>query len=527
MTFSISAKEWGWVFVWASLILLLSCVPYIIATLTAPPGWQFAGILVNPLDGQSYMAKMQQGEAGRWLFHLTYTPEPHDGSFIFTFYILLGHLAALTGLPKILIFHLARLLTGLMLLSMAYRFIARVTPQLTERRLAFIFMAYSAGLGWLGAILGAFPIDLWVPEAFVFYSLYANPHFPLALMLMLLIFDQILAVSDVNFSPTPATLLLSGFAALTLAFILPFALLTVWMVLTVFVAWRYINHRRLPWPQIWLTLGVVLFSAPMIFYQYWVSTTNPILAGWGAQNLTPSPTLLNLGLGLGLVGLLAIIGAGRIIAWSRQVSTEGEWLVLLWAITILALIYIPFDLQRRLINGLYIPVCILAAMGLNRWLTASKFTAKSRQWFVTGALISGILGALFVWILPLLGTMQSPTQSDISALFFIREEEQSAFSWLRSRVEADDVILASPRVGMFIPGQTGARTFYGHPFETIEAETKKAQVEAFYRGELKTLLPAPDFIVYGPAEQKLGQPDILSTLTPVYEADGVIIYQTR
>ena len=78
---------------------------------------------------------------------------------------------------------------------------------------------------------------------------------------------------------------------------------------------------------------------------------------------------------------------------------------------------------------------------------------------------------------------------------------------------------------MFVPGQTGARAFYGHPFESIDAKNKQKQAEGFYRGESETLSPPANYIFYGPSEQKLGQPDTLSELSPVYSADGVTIYR--
>jgi hypothetical protein len=94
-------------------------------------------------------------------------------------------------LPLIVVFHLARLMAGLILLLTAFRFVALVTPHPHERRLAFVLLFSASGLGWLGAIFDAFPIDLWVPEAFVPYSLYANPHFPLAMALMLVILQLV------------------------------------------------------------------------------------------------------------------------------------------------------------------------------------------------------------------------------------------------------------------------------------------------------------------------------------------------
>jgi hypothetical protein len=525
--------EWRWAMAWSVAILTLSCIPYLIAAQAAPEGWSFAGILVNPLDGQTYMAKMQQGAAGQWLFHLTYTPEPHAGSFIFTFYLALGHLATLTGWPKILVFHLARLVFGGCLLLMLFRFLGRVTPVSAERRLAFVLLVTASGLGWLGVIFDAFPIDLWVPEAFIPYSLYTNPHFPLAMTLMLLIFDQVINNDrlTIHNSQLPATIILvsvlrTGLPAFLLAIVLPFALLTVWAVLIVYTGWLKIRQPRgLPWAQLWSTLGAGLLPVPLIFYQYWVSITNPILAGWGAQNITPAPPLLDFVIGYGPVGLLALLGVVLLIRQGWQNWGPGEGLVLGWALTTIILIYIPFNLQRRLITGLHIPLCSLAAIGLYRWLAGSSLKIGYQRLIIMGTVVLSALGTLFVWSLPLIGALQSPVESATTALLFIRRDELAAFEWLQSQVKQDDVILASPRVGMFVPGQTGARAFYGHPFETVDARTKKAQAEAFFRGELEFVPRPVDFIIYGPSEQALGRPEHLPAYPAVFSAGEVTVYQ--
>lgn len=541
----ITRSEWRWAIGWSIVILLLSCLPYLIAAQMAPAGWQFAGFLVNPYDGHSYLAKMRQGFEGNWLFHLTYTAEPHDGVFIFTFYLALGHLAALIGLPLIWLFHLVRLAGGFFLLVVAFRFVGFVTPQLNERRLAFVFILTASGFGWLGIILGAFPIDLWVPEAFVPYSLYTNPHFPLGQALMLIIFQLVVWPKPAKNQTQPTNqppfgrnqsspplphwpaLILPSLTALALALILPFGLLTVWVVLLVFLAWLYLTRRRLPWPQIWPTLGVVLAPAPIIAYDTWISISQPIIAGWSAQNVTPAPALLDMMLGYGLVGLLAIGGAWLVVRTpSKPDANLGEWLVLWWAITGIVLVYLPLDLQRRLINGLHLPLCILAGLGLRRWLDRSSLKIEQRRLISTSVIAVGAFGTLIVWSFPLLGFLSPPDRSATTALFFLRQEEIVVLKWLHENGSAEDIVLASPRLGLFAPGQTGARSYYGHPFETIDAEQKRANVEAFYRGELEQLPAGVDWVIYGPSEQALGQPEGLSNLRIAFATDNISIYDT-
>ncbi|MBN1220155.1 MAG: hypothetical protein JXM69_14605 [Anaerolineae bacterium] len=542
----VESKAWRWAIGWSVAVLGLSCLPYFIAIFLAPKGWHFAGILVNPYDAHSYLAKMRQGFAGSWLLHLTHTPEPHEGVFmVYIFYLALGHLARLAHLPLIVVFHLARLVAGLMLLLAAFRFVTLVTSHPQERRLAFILLSSASGLGWLGVIFNAFPIDLWIPEAFVPYSLYTNPHFPLGLALMLLVL-QLVVWPPVVWPPSAQAqtkpdgqnpvlstlfyLLLAGLAALALALVFPFAALITWAILAVYLAWLYASHRRLPWPQIWPALVVMLGSLPVIVYDYWVSTTHPILAGWGAQNVTPAPAIGDLVLGFGVIGILAIVGGWVIIRQERWNVSSGEWLILGWAVTSLVLVYLPFfDLQRRLIAGLQIPLCLLAAIGLTRWLSRSSLASRYRRLITNAVIILGILGTVFVWSLPLLGLLQPPAESETSALFFLGEQEVLVFNWLRENTNANDVVLASPRLGMFVPDQTGARSFYGHPFETINADKKRTITEAFYRGEidLETVSPLPDFVIYGPSERALGQPQNLAAYPVVFSTKDITVYGTK
>ena len=78
--------------------MLLACLPYLIVSMTTPPELFYTGFLTNPEDGHSYLAKMRQGQRGQWRFTLPYTAEPHEGEFLFTYYVALGHLARVAGL---------------------------------------------------------------------------------------------------------------------------------------------------------------------------------------------------------------------------------------------------------------------------------------------------------------------------------------------------------------------------------------------------------------------------------------------
>lgn len=104
--------------------------------------------------------------------------------------------------------------------------------------------------------------------------------------------------------------------------------------------------------------------------------------------------------------------------------------------------------------------------------------------------------------------------------------------WLLSHAR-DEIVLASPRTGMLLPGRSGVRVFVGHPFETIDAEAKEAQAEAFFRGEMQyeewQALREQYQIHYlfvGPAERALGDGgERLPEIAPAYHQGEVTIYR--
>src|SRR5574341_2532975 len=151
---SITSAEWRRIFAVAILILLAANLPYLLAY-TVPAPYVFGGILFNPMDGQSYFAKMREGWRGEWLFTLPYTPQPGPGVFIFTYYLFLGRLARWSGASLDLVYHLARVAGGLALLLSAYHFIARFFESSRRRLAAWPCFPRASGLRWLCVVLRA------------------------------------------------------------------------------------------------------------------------------------------------------------------------------------------------------------------------------------------------------------------------------------------------------------------------------------------------------------------------------------
>jgi uncharacterized membrane protein len=111
---------------------------------------------------------------------------------------------------------------------------------------------------------------------------------------------------------------------------------------------------------------------------------------------------------------------------------------------------------------------------------------------------------------------------------FLQSDYAAAFRWLDGEVGRSNVLLASPVVSAWIPGWTSGRVVYGHPYETLNAEQKQAEVEAWYAGDedCAGLIERyrVKYVLYGANEQQLGGGACLATLRLIAVFGDVEIY---
>jgi hypothetical protein len=493
------------------LVCVLTFGPTILAATSGPPEYVFGGFLLNPIDGATYLAKMFQGWQGDWKFTLPYTPVPGQGAYINLFYIFLGHLARVSRLPLLNVFHLARLVAVITLLFSLYNFLENSLTDPKWRGPAFVFAALASGVGWLAVPFGGVTSDLWVAEMYPFLSAYTTPHFALGLALLLwIITPESKAIAGLR--PFPWLYILAAFV---LSLISPFGIVVALVVLGSLFAWemwpfspgkvRSALQSRAFW--------VFIAGGPVLLYDLWVVRVNPVLAGWNAQNITPSPPVWDLVFSLSPFLWLAIPGAIKTV---KRRDRSGMTLVL-WACLGLLLVYLPFSLQRRFLMGLFVPFVALAIIGLD-WLTRGS---KSR--FKLYAVI--VLGFTLPTNLVVLLTGYHGMRTH-DPLLYMTKAEVMAFQWIRTNTPEDALVLAAPQTGLWIPAQTGRRVVYGHPFESLRADAAEREVKHFYEtGDPAILRAYPiKYIFYGPRESDLTPEIPIQGLEPVYSAGGVMIY---
>jgi hypothetical protein len=468
--------EWRWV-AWVTLVLVIaSSLPYLAVWVMTPEDAHFTGLIFNPQDGNSYIAKMRQGLAGSWSFRLPYTPEPHNGAPVYLFYLFLGHVARWTGLPLIVIYHAARILGGAVMLLAFYALTSRLSDDVGERRAMFLLAALGSGLGWLAGLLGVMTSDLWVPEAFPVYALLANAHFPLAMGLMVWIADCGLQIASRKSQREWARGLGMTMAAVVLGVVQPFGLVAVFGGLGVMLVVRIVRERGMPWRAVAWTVIAGMVALPYPLYMLRAIRSDPVLAAWNAQNVTTSPPLWDWVLSYGLVLALAVLGG---VCVARR-GSDGGWLLLAWAAVTLVGMYLPLPLQRRLSLGLGAPLGLLAGVGW--WRAVRPRVNARRRGFVQGlVVVSCTLTPALLVMMALLAALGG------NPWFYLSDGEWAALAWLREEGRPGAVVLCAPQMGLFVPAWAGQPVVYGHPFETVDAEQRQAEVEAYWAGGMSVL----------------------------------------
>ncbi|NPV76743.1 MAG: hypothetical protein HPY59_10265 [Anaerolineae bacterium] len=453
----------NFIFTLLLLFLIATNIPYIFGLISGGDGVIFGGLIQNPIDGNTYLAKMYQGYEGDWKFHLPYSIERGEGAYLFLFYLFLGHLSRWLGFPQVVVFHIARIVSSVALFLSVFLFIERLLPpENSLRRLALVLCLFGSGLGWLAFFFNLFTADIWVAEAFPFLAAYTNPHFPLGLALILFLLVYSYRVDSFR------SFLLAAVLGLSLAIVLPFGVVVLAGIFLIENIWRYLSERRVViWPFLTLIGGGVY-----LLYQYFAILQDPVLAAWNLQNMTLSPPLWDVILSLSPAFFLAIIGYRKAI---RSLPAFSVRMLYGWALFGLLLIYFPFNLQRRFMLGLFIPFSLLAALGL---INISKKVGNRARYVYSITVVVSVLTNGLVLSAGFFGILAR------DAKIYYSQSEREAFNWIVKNTPEDSVILASVEMGLLIPAHTGRRVLYGHPFETIHAEKRVESVKNFFQGTL-------------------------------------------
>ncbi|HEY74343.1 MAG: hypothetical protein B6I34_09510 [Anaerolineaceae bacterium 4572_32.1] len=540
MSVTITRREYRFVLLLGLATLGIASIPYVLGAALATESRVFGGFVYAVEDGYAYLAHMREGANGVWLFTLPYTPEPHPPRLFYLFHLLLGKLAAvipggdLTA-RMVLVYHGARVFFGLGLLLTVYRFLAEFTRRVLVRQVAWLMVTFGGGLGWLLVALeqpdwlGSIPLDFILPEGFTFLVLYNFPHIALARTLLLwgiLFLLKAWEASPMSKPRFPFYAAGAGICWLLMGLIVPFYIAVAWALTGAALLVLWLRKKpgfcqkpgffvSIPWREGRIAGVTVLISAPVVAYSAWVFTSDRVYETWAAQNLILSPHPLHYLAAYGVLLALALFAVREI--WRDD---GPAWLPLAWVAVVPLLVYLPFNLQRRLVEGAQIPLSLLAAWGLVK-ISKSKL------------IVSATLIALSLTNVLLVAGNSLALRGQPSPIY--RDAgEIAALDWLDGQVRLGDVALSSYATGNYLPARVGARVFVGHGPESIHAGEKKALAARFFDAATedawrRRLLAkySVDYVFWGPSERALGgfDPRSADYLEPIYEMGSYALFE--
>lgn len=508
--------------VWLALAVLTT-LPYAAAALRTPYGYAFTGALTAYDDTFTYFAWTRQGADGHLLMCDLFTSERQSCEFFLPLWTILGAIARVTGMPLALTFHVARLLAGLVLLLVAMAVAGSVMRSRTRVRYALWLYAMSGGFGWLvyavknrsdlfGASAAAGSADLNMPEAIAFRSVFAQVHFAVGASL---VFASIKLVSSALVERKPGRALIAGLLVSLLAVVHPYMIVVVWAVAGVaLLTWPWWNDRpkkRRSYYDSAIGVAAAGFTAgtiPGVAYMVYLNRSNEVLREWLRITDTLSPPAWEYALGFGIVAILAV--PGFCLMW-RTGAPYGR-LLLVWALVQAAMLYAPLSFQRRLVEGLQLPLSIAASVALF-WIVRRIFKgpagAQCRKLFLVGAVTFASLTNVGFVIGQMIARGPGPESTDSTdSRRYVPLDLIAAFDWLRTNTNRDAVLFSSYLTGSLAPSMTGLHVFLGHYGQTIRSDEKGAQVTAFYAGTMNDEVARELFIehrvryvVYGPFER--------------------------
>jgi hypothetical protein len=514
---TIARMEWRWVWIYATLVMLVTTIPYLAGYASQTEAWRFTGFVFGVEDGNSYIAKMLSGEAGDWLFRTPYTAEPQRGVLAFLPYTLLGKLASPPALHEQLValFHMFRILAGMLEILATYQFLAFFIRPTVLRRAGLVLATLGGGLGWLlilfgkDTLFGSLPLDFYSPETFGFLALYGLPH--LALARACLLWGLLTYLKSMQRPARPA---ISDIGRLNLYWslvalaqpltgvILGFVLGLHWATLAIRLAWQ---KSKMGLSDNWRLLrstGLIaaggILPVPFLIYNALAFNLDPFLKRWTGQNIITSPHPVHYLLAYGLVIPFAIIGARKLL---HDRPWDG-WLLAAWALAIPFLAYAPFNLQRRLPEGAWVALVILLVKSfeseVDRVTRRSAWGINLLTAFSLPSTLFLLIGGLFTAIRPMIPV-------------FRPVDEVTVFEQLEASAHPGDVVLSSYDTGNALPAWAPVRVVVGHGPESVGLADLLPKVQRFYSVE------ADDderqrwmmelnirYVFYGPSEAELG-----------------------
>lgn len=517
----ISQKDLTWFILIAIAILTFSSIPFFIGKATETPEFRFKGTYFDTEDYAVHLSMMQAGRLGDWAYKLRFTDEEHSSAYIRLFYIVLGHVSSWIGLNVENTYHLARWIFGFIALYFIYKVCQRILPAQNQARTAFLLAVFGSGVGWIMLFLGVplepiSPIDFWLIDAYVFFSISLFPSFSFSLALIALALN--LLFDYLNTGKKSLILWVSFFAVLSQTTNpISFAVVDLTFAGTIFFMWW--EKHKIEMAHIHALVWLAIAQLPLLIYNFLILSHAPVWNQFTTQNQTLSPPFVFYLLGFAPFLLLVPYAVYLAI----RESNINFLALSLWVFASISLAYLPVAIQRRFLLGITLPLAILATYGLRHLIQKIPFLlSRENLIYFTYILFSSISSIYLILGLSLFLKTLPPER-------FYPRELDDAMTWLNENAPPNEFVLADIATSQLIAQKTGLKVYIGHEMETINFKDKKAEMLAFYQGNQPIYWLTNTqvrWVIYGPYERKNSPFFVVPlTLKLMYNKKGVKIYK--
>lgn len=525
--------EKRWLISISIFLILITTIPYLLGYFFEGSDWKFTGFLFGVEDGNSYIAKMLNGANGDWLFRTPYTTMEQTGLIVFLPFILLGKLTSQPGQHDqlVAIYHIFRWIGIFLFVFSSYDFISLFLEKSTYKKAAVLIISCGGGLGWLyfvglQSIWGEnLPLEFYSPESFGFLEIFGLPHLAFARALLLWGLTEYLRdpFSFWDKKKVISTCLIW----FLIGFFQPLTISIGWILITahLIAVWIFqFNKKRInqkedfvEWNE-YLHRGIVIAGSSCfwIIYNGIIFLRDPFAKIWMGQNYLPSPPIFSYLLAYAWMMPFVLIGV--FVLFKNRKSRDI--FLLIWVFLLPILAYAPVNVQRRLPEGYWTAIVIIALTGIYK-------IASERKWILNLIVIPTFISTLFF----ISGSILTILHPGLPA--FIPRTEVECYKKMNQLKKTKDVVLADKITSNSLPAWANIRTLIGHGPESALKEEIELLVDRFLKG----LMTSQDqiefleeyqvkFLFWGINEQKIGvwNPDSDPLLKLAFVGSGCRIY---
>ncbi|MFC1727175.1 hypothetical protein ACFL0Y_01505 [Patescibacteria group bacterium] len=467
----------------------------------------------DPWDVSTYQNVINQGQDGH-LFYQDYFDSENEFEIpLYSLYIITGRASSSLSLRPIVIFHLLGIVTSLFLILSSWWLASLWFKKQWEKMTCLFILVLGGGLGWYFLPETALP-DIATPN-FTFLRALYFPHEAVSLGLLMVTLGYCFVAMT---KQKKISIVKAGLANLLMLFFHPYNLIPIAAILTTFCLWEYFRNKSIKFLTNQIPL-VISLGLGVGFYLLTIGKKlllSPTFTGQLSQSFS-SPKFSYLILGSGLLIPLAILPA-----LYRKIDQKTRFM-LTWLFIQLAVIYLPFNFQRLLIRGLWVPISLLAIRGIK-----TIFPKTTKTFFVVGLTIVSLSGlsSLFVFT-------QRVSKDYDNRWVYLNKSEGEIIQYLKEQDQTDKAIMAAPEMANFLTAHTGKKTWLSHK-QHLHYQERYSKIAQFYQGKMdqdevldffqKT---KTQWIYWGPDEKTIAQSDQMpyqDLFVPVIETKIANLY---